>query len=384
MKVCDVVKTSVWCDPRVKKQIESYISADGVEVEAVGIEDSRYNADEVAKVPCKVHIVPVDQKYFGKKRTFLMKVKRELFVNREMTRMIIDTKPDVIHANDLNALVPAYKAAKKLKCKLIYDSHEIFVENLGIVDHKLVKAVWAFLEKKIVKKVDAMVSVSNAAAEYFDEKYKVKKLMVVTNCVSSNRIIKEKPEMRMPRQILNHGQFYEGRGYDIMIEASPVFKDREDIEFVLRGYGSMEPQLRKRAEELNAKNVTFAPPVKIDELIPEASYAWVALAITEAISVNFRLSVSNKIFEYAAAGLPVIMSDIPEHRYLNGKYDFGIILEDNSVESLSAAIEKLYGDDELYKRLSENAIKMSLEVNWDEQFSELVDFERRVVTGEAK
>lgn len=380
MKICDVVKNSVWFDPRVKKQIVSYKDTADCEVVAVGIEDTRYNAEEVEKVPCEVKIVRVDKKYFSAKRTFFTKLERELRVNREMTRMIVESKPDVIHANDLNALVPAYKAAKKLRCKLVYDSHEVFVENLGIVNHKLIKMIWAFQERRLIKKIDLMVCVSNAAAEYFAEKYRIKKPMVVTNCISAARLITGEVEKAAPRQILNHGQFYAGRGYDTMIEASAYLKEKKDLQFVLRGYGVMEAQLRARAAEMNAENVYFAPPVKVEELIPEASRAWVGLAITEAISLNFKLSVSNKIFEYAAAGLPVIMSDIPEHRFLNEKYNFGIILEKDTPEELAKAINKLDEDKQLYETYARNARKMSVEVNWDEQIGTLIETMRGMIS----
>lgn len=378
MRICDVVKDSIWCDPRVRKQLVSYMTADDCEVVAIGIEDNRYNEDEVNKIPCETKIVRIDKKYFGAGRTFFTKLKRELLVNRALTRLIVESRPDIIHANDLNALVPAYKAAKKLGCKLIYDSHEVFVENLGIVNHKLIKAIWAYQEKRIIKKVDLMVCVSHAAAEYFQKKYNIAKPTVVTNCIGADRLIREKPEKSELKQVLNHGQFYAGRGYDIMIDAAELLKEYKDIQFVLRGYGSMEPALRAKAEEQNTENVLFAPPVKVEELIPEASHAWVGLAITEQISLNFKLSVSNKIFEYAAAGLPVIMSDIPEHRYLNSKYNFGIILEKNTPEDMAKAIRTLYASSALYEEYAKNAIKMSVEVNWDEQFSALVDMEREM------
>lgn len=384
MRVCDVVKDSVWCDPRVRKQIDSYTNTPECEVVAVGIKDLRYNEEEVKKIPCEVKLAEVDKKYFSGKRTFFTKIKRELQTNREITRLIVESKPDVIHANDLNALVPAYKAAKKLKCKLIYDSHEIFLENLGIVEHKLSRFIWAIQEKRIIKKINLMVCVSNAAAEYFSKFYKIDKPVVVTNCISAARLIKGDVEKSFPKQVLNHGMFYRGRGYDIMINTAPMLKDRTDLQVVLRGFGSMEEELHAMADRLEAKNVVFMPPVKVDELIPEASHAWVGLAITEAISINFKLSVSNKIFEYAAAGLPVIMSDIPEHRYLNDKYDFGIVLKEDTPEALHEAIVTLADDDELYSKYSENARKMSLEVNWDEQFANLVMLERKIVAGDAK
>ena len=52
MKVCDCVKDAVWYDPRVRKQIDEYISR-GIQVEAVGVMDPRYDEAEVAKIPCR-------------------------------------------------------------------------------------------------------------------------------------------------------------------------------------------------------------------------------------------------------------------------------------------------------------------------------------------
>src|SRR5690606_42038756 len=42
--------------------------------------------------------------------------------------MKITTKDDILLANDLDALLPNYLVSKKKKCKLVFDSHEIFSE----------------------------------------------------------------------------------------------------------------------------------------------------------------------------------------------------------------------------------------------------------------
>lgn len=378
MIVCDVVKNSIWYDPRVKKQIQSYIE-NNCELFCVGLKDIRYNEDEVKKIPCNVKIVDIDHKYYSEKRNVFTKVIRELKINKRTIKAIVGIKPEVIHANDLDSLIPAYKAAKKLKCKLIYDTHEIFLENPWIAGNKLVKFVWGFYEKRLITKVDAVVCVSYAAAEYFAKKYKIPKPLVVTNCISSDKQIKKYPEKAYPKQILNHGQFYGGRGYDIMIEAAPRLKQYSDLQLVLRGFGALEQQLKDRVKELNAENVCFAPPVKVEELIPCASLAYIGLAITEPISINFELSVSNKIFEYAAAGLPVIMSDIPEHRYLNEKYKFGIIMPSNTAEALAQSIEKFNSDEEFYDACRDNAVRMSTQINWESNFSKLLQLEKKLI-----
>ena len=378
MKVCDVVKNSIWFDPRVRKQILSYKDTLDCEVVAIGMRDLRYDEAKVENIPCEVKLAAVDEKYFSRKRTFFKKIKRELTVNRELAKLIVESNPDVIHANDLNALVPAYKAAKKLKCKLIYDSHEVFLENIGISNSKLTKTVWAFWEKKLTKKINKMVCVSNAAAEYFEKKYNIEKPLVVTNCcIKAEQCISD--EKNDGFEVLNHGQFYEGRGYDIMVESIPLLKEYPKIKLAVRGFGKLEETLKNRAQELGDENFRFYPKVLVEELIPMASKSKVGVAITEGFCLNFQLSVSNKLFEYAAAGLPVIMSDIPEHRYLNDKYQFGVIISENTPEAFAAAAIKLYSDKEFYKKCAENAKKLSDEINWENEFGKLIELEKSLL-----
>ncbi len=376
MIVCDSVKDSVWYDPRVRKQIDGYIDR-GIEVIAVGVMDPRYDSTEIAKIPCKVLLSKINEKYYKNPNIF-QKIWREVKTNIDLYRLIVSTHADVIHANDLNALIPAYYASKKLECKLIYDTHEIFLENPWINRNKFSKFVWGFFERHIINKVDLVVSVSHAAADYLKKKYGIKKIMVVTNCVSEKSVIND-AKMKKPFQVLNHGQFYEGRGYDILVDVAPLIEDLSDVQIVLRGFGSLEQSIRNKVAANNVKNFAFEPPVKVYELIPKAAEAWVGIAITEAISLNFELSVSNKLFEYAAAGLPIIMSDIPEHRYLNDKFNFGIILKSNKPQDIADAIRLLYDNTDLYDKCKKNALTLAKNVNWEKEFGRLVDFEKEVL-----
>lgn len=375
MKVCDCVKDAVWYDPRVRKQIDGYLNH-GINIEAVGVMDPRYDEAEVSKIPCDVKLCRIDEKYY-QKANLIQKIWREIKTNVDLYRLMVSSQADVVHANDLNALIPAYYASKKLHCYLIYDTHEIFLENPWMNRNKISKFIWGFFEKKIIHKVDLVVSVSHAAADYLEKKYNIQNIMVVTNCVSEKAIIR-RANTKFPLQVLNHGQFYEGRGYDILPDVALLIRDLEDIQITIRGFGKLEQSIRTKVKENGITNFVFAPPVKVYELIPKASEAWVGLAITEAISLNFELSVSNKIFEYAAAGLPVIMSNIPEHRYLNDKYQFGIILEKNKPQDIANAIRLLHGDKKLYERCKENALKLSESVNWETEFGRLVAFEKGI------
>ena len=327
------------------------------------------------EIPCENTIVKIDEKFEGQQKGLLNKLIREKLKIVGIEQAIISYHPDIIHANDLNALIPAYRASRKLKCKLVYDSHEINTENYtngrATIFSKLMKTV----ERYLVRRIDLMVCVSNAAAEYFSREYNIALPLVVTNCSLAKEMLSTFPDKHEGFEVLNHGQFYPGRGYEEMIEAASLLKEHSEIKLCVRGFGRMEPSMRKAVEENELSNFIFFPSVNVEELIPQASYSHIGIAITKPICLNFKLSVSNKLFEYAAAGLPVIMSDIPEHRLLNEKYNFGLIMKEITAESLAECIKEIYSDQKLYQQLSESALSMSREMNWENEFAKLIEAE---------
>ncbi|MCC8153712.1 MAG: glycosyltransferase [Tannerellaceae bacterium] len=382
MKVCDVVLNSIWYDPRVRKQIAEYLAND-INVSCVGLKCTRYDIDKVNQIPCCTDIVQIPAKLDGKQRGVIRKIRRELTKFRMVRDAIIKQCPDVIHANDLNALIPAYAAKKRLKCSLIYDSHEINVENYTSEGRSYIAGFMKAIEHYLVKHVDLMVCVSNAAADYFAETYKIKKPMVVTNCSLLRERCEVSSDNKKGFEVLNHGQFYEGRGYELMIEACDLLKDYPEIKLAVRGFGRLESSMRKQVSlKTNKDNFIFYPPVGVESLIPMASASSVGVAITMPICLNFKLSVSNKLFEYASAGLPVIMSDIPEHRFLNNKYRFGIILEETTPECFAKAVIKLYTDKEFYDCCRKNALKMTAALNWENEFASLINKEHEISSNE--
>lgn len=378
MKVCDVVLNSIWYDPRVRKQIVEYIAQD-IELSCVGMKCARYDFDKIQMIPCPAKVVQIPEKYDGQQKSVFRKLKREWLRFKMVRDAIIEEKPDLIHANDLNALIPAYAAKRKLHCKLIYDSHEINVENYTTEGRSPLAGIMRMFEKYIVKRIDLMVCVSNAAADYFSSEYGIRKPMVVTNCSLKRETLTETSQKHKKFEILNHGQFYPGRGYEEMVKAAELLAQYPGIRFCVRGFGKLEQCMREKVVAKSLNNFIFYPPVNVEQLIPEASHSHVGVAITKPICLNFKLSVSNKLFEYAAAGLPVIMSDIPEHRYLNKKYNFGVVISENTPQALAEAVMKLYGDEELYSTLSSNAKRMSQELNWENEFCKLIAVEKSMI-----
>lgn len=374
MKISIVVSNSLKKDPRVIKQIKAAMAA-GYEVQFVGYRDEHLDWDFLNALGCRCDIVDFGDDYVGQLHSVYKKIRRRLARKQQAIRYLCNFQPDVIHANDFDMLGLSYRAAKKCKAGLVYDSHEIFAENIGIAERKWMKRRIIRSERRLVRKVDRMISVSNAAAAYFEETYAIRPT-VITNCPMKNTLpLLEKASDAF--EVVYQGLMVRGRGYEEFTDAAALLPD--GIRLVLRGYGSLEPKLRADIKEKQLSDkVVFAPPVEVAQLVQAASASHVGAVLTRPINLNFKLSVSNKVFEYAAAGLPVILSDVPEHRYLNEQYDFGLIIDEVTPEKIAEAILTLYREKELYSRLAENAKRMSEEMNWETESEKLLAIYRSV------
>ncbi len=287
-----------------------------------------------------------------------------------MTVLCYKENAQIYHANDYNTLIIGWVAARLRRAKIVYDTHEIWSENHDIAKQKVIKSIVKFFESFFIRRVDRVVCVSHAAADYLSQLYKIKTPDVITNCAwrEGNAAIDDNhPTDNNHFEVLNHGQFYDGRGYDLLIQSAAFLKTYQGkIKIVMRGFGRCETKYRNLVKTENADGlVQFVPPVRVDQLVSAASSSHIGVAITEGFCVNFKCSISNKIFEYLAAGLPVIMSDIPEHRYYNERYHFGIILENLLPETIANAIINIYEDKDLYDRLKSNALLARKVLCWE-------------------
>lgn len=373
MKVTMVVRNSIWFDPRVRRAAESAQSA-GIDVTVVGLRESRFDQRRIDELEFPTIIVDADLSLNRGDISIFKKLKREYYCYARAIKACIETDPDVIHANDLDALPIAFIASVKTKAGVVFDSHEIFCENDEIRKSKVRYFVWKNIERYMIKRVHAVVSVSHAAANKLSEIYGIDNITVVTNAakLTPNDALLPKKEGKF--EVLTQGKFYAGRGYDTFVRTASILSQYKDIDLIIRGFGPLEHELHKIANENKiGNNLIFEPPILVTEMVKYASRSHVGVAITEPININFINTVSNKLFEYINAGLPVIMSDVPEHRYINDKYNIGLILDYNTPECLAKAIITLYEDKLLYGQLAQNAFTASKLLNWESEFEKLAE-----------
>lgn len=274
--------------------------------------------------------------------------------------------PAIIQACNVDMLFCVRKLTKH-GVKTIYDSYEICAHKTGFASNKIIGKIIERIENKLLKKVDWMICVSHSAREYFLKKYSVKNITTITNSPIVKKPVIERIK-NQPLRALYIGGYANGRGIEEYIESGKYINPQK-CKLTLRAFGNDE----KRFKDISSNNcleqvVEFLPIVNPTEIIDVISKtADIGIVLTKNTCLNHKLTVSNKIFDYVNAGIPVIMSNVDEHILINNEYKIGIVLDEITPQTVAESINSLVDNDELYNELSNNCLKAAKILNWNAQ-----------------
>lgn len=259
-------------------------------------------------------------------------------------------KDTILHANDIDALLPNYLIAKKLNIPLVFDSHEIFTE-MPSVQKRFSQKFWRVLERKLVPHVKFMMTESESYAEWFHEKYNVNPV-VVRNIPRKILSAPEIPENH-PKIILYQGAINQSRGIEKMIAAMHHIKDA-----VLKIAG--DGPKKKAYEELVIQEklqdkVFFLGKLKPENLREVTKTADMGFSLEENNGVSYYYSLPNKVCDYIQSRVPLVMINFPEMQRIRNQFNVGEIVSDHKPETIEKAVNlvlergRLYYQSELNK-----------------------------------
>jgi len=289
-------------------------------------------------------------------------------------------RPDVVHANDIATLIPGYFAARLSGAKLVYDTHEYAV---GVPYRK---AVWAWLaatiERLLIGRCDAVITVSDGIAERLQSRYSLRDRPTVLRNVPDLPPPGGAPNLREQMGIgsaplvLHQGAVAEGRGGGNLVGA--VARTDSAHLLFLGADGAFAEKLRDLGEGAGLDGrLHFHPPVALSVLLSYTSQADVGVSLLEDTCENHRLALPNKLFEYLAADLPVVVSDLPEMRRLVTERGVGWVTDSGDPADIARVLEEALSsrdDPALHERVREAAA----ELNWPHERSRLTGLYERL------
>jgi glycosyltransferase involved in cell wall biosynthesis len=118
------------------------------------------------------------------------------------------------------------------------------------------------------------------------------------------------------------------------------------------------------------------PPVPSRDVVIAGESADAGIWTLPKLSKNFYYALPNKIFEYLAAGLPIVAANFPEARRLVEGHEVGVCFDPYSPPSIGAALRLLAEDAPRLARFRENIPGALAAMGADREWERLVDVYR--------
>ncbi len=129
----------------------------------------------------------------------------------------------------------------------------------------------------------------------------------------------------------------------IVLQAARLLRDQPEIAIVLLGDGKEKAQLLVQAAEIGLDNVHFLPPVPKTQMGAALAGADACIGILKPVPL-YATVYPNKIFDYMAAGRPVVLAMEGVIREVVEKAGAGIPVPPGDAASLADAIRALAAD----------------------------------------
>jgi glycosyltransferase involved in cell wall biosynthesis len=319
-------------------------------------------------------------------KRFSMFFRREFlfygFYNIRLFIFLLFHKYDLLVSNDLDTLLPNFLISKLKRLPLVYDSHEYFTGLPEIQNRPFVKWVWKTIEKLIFPRLSYAMTVSESIASLYESMYRVRPT-VIRNLSKNSDLIT--PYTRSETGVSTDDLLLiiQGTGINVdkgaeeLIEAISI---SDGVTLMLVGSGDLLPDLKQQVNHLHLGNkVKFFPKVSWETLMRYTKSADIGICIEKDTNLNYRYSLPNKLFDYIAAGIPVIASDLPETGKIIKENNCGMVINRVTPEDLSNAFSELKNNPGFLSELRRNSVLTSEKLNWDNESKKVKEFYRKIL-----
>lgn len=292
-------------------------------------------------------------------------------------------KYDAIYFHDFLTLLAASLILRLKKTHIIYDAHELIIEDSEDSNFSTYGKLWRNLERTLINKFTLIITANEERAEIMRKFYKtdlnihvVRNLCEVSlkNGITNNKATK-------PFKIVYQGAINSDRGLDWLFHFFSQLNN-EDIQLVLVGDGSDRVRLEALSDKLNIKNkVNFLGKISRVELYQELLSCHLGVISYNFKGLNVKYCAPNKIYEYTQMGIPVIST--PQKSVYNEieHNEIGFCVTHNEIESLkfNESVKRFEQIRYNYSTLLKNAEIFSKINSWEAESNSFINKVKEVL-----
>ena len=285
----------------------------------------------------------------------VIKLREYLSFRRTVHTRIRELSPVLVYTYEPHAFV-ASLTIKKPDALLVYHRHE--VEEIGKLPCFSLQTWIVHLALRSTKRADILVfPEKNRAAYYATLSRDNRPAFIVPNTPSIyafpprgdwSELIADRWTRK---QVFFRGYVGPSNGVLEVLDALPHMKQRVTLALI----GHITDEFRARIFAITDRDES-SQQVRIEGYVPyiianrETYQASCGFTLPLPVSTNWTyiVSASNKIFEYAACGLPVIVPDRPAYREYFSRESWVHYADPSSPASIAAAIDEVFSDRQLY------------------------------------
>jgi glycosyltransferase involved in cell wall biosynthesis len=127
---------------------------------------------------------------------------------------------------------------------------------------------------------------------------------------------------------------------EVVLQAANLLRNEPAIRLVLIGDGKEKPALQARAKDMNLTNLIFVPPAAKAEMPAVLAAADACIAILKPVEL-YKTTYPNKVFDYMAAGRPVVLAIDGVIRQVVESAGAGIFVKPGDPQEMAQAIQSL-------------------------------------------
>ena len=313
--------------------------------------------------------------------------RRTGYLTYALARSLGHARQDLLFTRDLGLAALLLRIPRGMRAPLVYEAHGIAAESAAARPALLTGAAPASEGKlrrltardaRVWHAADGYVAITHGLARELERRFGPRpRIAVVPDGAAdgSTRLAADHADLEPgasrlePRTsfIIGYaGHLYPWKGVDLIIEAVAALQDARAL---IVGGHEQEPDLervRQLAVQLDcASRVTITgllPPSQVAARLRDADVL-VLPNPASAISTGFTSPL--KLFEYMAAGKPIVASDLPSIREVLTDGENAILVEPGNPQALTAGIRRIKDDRELGSRLAAKALNDARQYTWD-------------------